>query len=135
MPLEILAPMVVIGIFGIALMLHLSGQSRTDPLTAERAAEAWITQIPGVASRQILLSDDARVALVETDRGPGLLWVFGADCTARLFSAPPAVRETADQIVVTTGDFTAPRIRARLADGADRRRWTDTLTQPPVDPA
>ena len=107
MPLEILAPMVVIGILGIALMLHLTGQSRTDPLTAERAERAWAAQVPWTTAHRITLNDDARVALVETDRGPGLLWVFGADCTARLFTTPPTVREDADQITVTTGDFTA----------------------------
>lgn len=128
MPLEILAPMVVIGIAGIALMLHLSGLSRTQPLTADRVTRDWLAQMPALPPLSVAFSDDSRTALIETAQGPGLLWVFGADTAARLFTDPPTLAETPDRLIVTTGDFTAPRVSIALAGAGDRQRWSGILT-------
>ena len=128
MPLDILAPLVVVAMVGIAAILHMSGMSRVDVLTLDRANEDWIGQYPDLTPQKVTLSSNAMAALVETVRGPGLIWVFGADTVARMFSQTPAISETTSGFILGTGDFTAPRVNVELTDEAERARWVAVLS-------
>ena len=129
MPLEILGPLVVLGILGIAALLHLSGHSAVAPLTQARALSDWTGHYPDTQVRSAELSKDAQAALIQSDQGPGLIWTLGADTTARLFTSPPELSNTHTGLIVRTNDFTAPKLRVVLDDDAARARWTDTLLQ------
>lgn len=130
MPLEILAPMVVLGIAGLALMFHFGGASEIAPLDPARARSEWQTHYPDIPAGEIRLDDAAACALVETPRGPGLLWLMGADTCARLVQIPPRIESRGDKLVIRTGDFTAPRVVVRLADPQAREQWRTALATP-----
>lgn len=128
MPLELLALLVVVGIAGIALILHLTGHSLSDPLTPERASAAWLREFPEAEPEDLRLSDDGRAALVITPIGPGIVWSMGADTAARLLTDPPEVEPDRDGITVRLRDFTAPRIHISLRCKLECRHWTRALT-------
>lgn len=129
MPLEILAILVVLGIGGIVLLLHLTGHTENGEIgSAMQAAAQWGRHFPDLSARDPLLSDDGRVALVATDRGAGVLWSIGADTTARLATGFN-VQETDSGLHLRTGDFAAPHIHAPLADPAHRRQWMHRLKE------
>ena len=129
MPLSILIPMVVIGIAGITLLLHLLGQSRTALLADETAARrAWMREYPEAQPTRIVLSHDHHAALVETQQGPGVVWPMGADTTAR-FLRSAHVERTKDGLRIDLNDFAAPHIHLHLdADEADL--WPTLIRTP-----
>lgn len=114
MPLEIMVGLVVCGIAGIALALHLTGHSRGVVLTHETARQGWLRQFPDNAPTAVRLSSDARAALVECGDGAGVVWAFGADTVAKplasatLTGAPPDMR-------LRFPDFGVPNVSLRLA--------------------
>ena len=120
MPLGILIPMVVIGIAGITLLLHLLGQSKTANLSDEDAARrAWLREFPDAPPRRVVLSHDRHAALIDTDEGPGVVWPMGADTTARLLAGARTER-TATGLRIDLDDFAAPHIHLHLdPDEAD----------------
>lgn len=130
MPLDILGPLVVFGILGIAAILHLGGHSQVTPLSPDRVAREWQAQFPDAAVSDMMISDDGRVALVRTDLGTGMVWTMGADTAARLFDHLPSVRRTKGGLDVRTGDFTAPRIRIALKDAGQQDLWLEHLSGP-----
>ncbi len=77
MPLEILLVLVVGGIVGIALMLHLTGRSRLRVLTRDVAQDEWIRHFPDDDVVDVTVSHDGHSALIRTRAGAGLLWSFG----------------------------------------------------------
>lgn len=129
MPLEILGPMVVIGILGIAALLHFGGHSRVDPLTQERIFKEWEAQYPAAPAQRVKIANDGRAALVETSTGSGLIWTMGADTAARIFDSPPEVTGSGDGLTVRTGDFTAPVVHVTLERAEDRELWQQVLCQ------
>lgn len=130
MPLSILLPLVVFGIAGIVLAVHLTGNSAprrfTDPADA---MAAWNRAFPTRTARSARLSDDARAALIETDAGPGLCWGFGADTTAHPFTTRCEVRDTGNGLRIRFHDIAAPGLTVTLADPAARADWIATLKQ------
>ncbi len=108
MPLEILLVLVVGGIAGITLLLHLSGKSR-------------LRHFPGDAVVDVTISHDCHAALVRTADGPGLLWSFGADTVARRLIDYDWV-EHPKGIQVYFHDFSTPSVLVRL-DDIERRHW------------
>lgn len=116
MPLQILLPMVVIGIAGIVVLLHMLGRSELARLEDDDAARrAWLREYPGTPPARVILSHDRHAALIETARGAGVVWPMGMDTTAR-FLRGATIRRTKDGLCIDLPDFTAPRIRLRLND-------------------
>jgi len=114
MPLSILLPLVVIGIAGITLLLHLLGYSRqTEIASAADAARMWLVHRPEDEVRDAVVATDRHAALLHTARGTGLLWSFGADTTARLLHGAEA-KENGRGVVVHLHDFTAPSVTLHL---------------------
>lgn len=117
MPLSLLLPMVILGIAGIALLLHVLGLSRPALLANKAAARAaWLREFPDDAPSRITLSHDNHAALIETARGHGVVWPMGADTAARYLTGAQITRTEAG-LNISLPDYTAPRIRLQL--GAD----------------
>lgn len=118
MPLEILLTLVGGGIAGIALLLHLTGHSRTFPISDARIARReWLRHFPEDSFRMAYLGGNA--ALIDTDQGMGLLRPFGADTVARRIHA---MTEAPKGIRLTFADFAAPPVTIAL-DPQTRATW------------
>ena len=128
MPLSVLVSLVVVGIAGIALLLHLAGRSRRCVLTREDAETAWERHFPGDIVEQVTVSRDGHAALVLTHLGPGLLWAFGADTVARRLEDFDLI-ETGDGLRVEFHDFTASSVTLVL-DDFERPHWRNLMRDP-----
>ena len=131
MPLQILLPMVVIGIAGLGMLMHLLGYSRPLILPDESTARAqWLRHNPDDQIRDLTLCHSGHAALVQTDHGPGLLWSFGADTVARPLLGATA-RQTANGLTICLPDFAAPRVSLRM-DANESANWAARI--PPASP-
>lgn len=125
MPLHILIALVVGGIGGIALLLHLTGRSRTVVLTADTAPALWLRHFPDERVKSVTVAKNGMAAWIMTDVGPGLVWVFGADTVARrlrehsVTSKPGALR-------VRFHDAAAPWVSIEL-EPDERATWQRLL--------
>lgn len=127
MPLGLLVLLVVAGIAGIALLLHLTGHSRAFEIADETTARReWLRHCPDEDVRAVLIAANRRAALVETDRGRGLLWSFGADTVAQSFDRVE-VTDRPDGLILRLGSFTAPAVRLSLSP-EERAAWRTRLT-------
>lgn len=116
MPLEILGPMVVLGIAGIALALHLLGLTAPRRLTTkDEARAAWLREHPDDDIAQVLLARSGRAALITLASGArGLVYAMGADtCAHPLKGARWQQRKNA--LRVGLPDFAAPHFDIALA--------------------
>ena len=91
MPLWLLVSLVTGGIAGIALALHLLGLSQRRLLDPAGLQDEWRRHFPddtfdAPQGSQFLLTGRRDRALLYPDQGAGLLWVMGADTTARRLS-------------------------------------------------
>lgn len=126
MPLSLLLPMVILGIAGIALLLHLLGLSRPALIASEAAARAaWLREFPEDTPTRVTLSHDNHAALIDTVQGHGIVWPMGADTTARYLTGAEVTR-TPTGLNIDLPDYTAPRIRLRL-DESELERWPALL--------
>jgi|TARA_R110000851_G_scaffold170606_1_gene316929 hypothetical protein len=115
MPLSILLPMVILGIAGIAVLLHVLGLSRRATLSDAAAARAaWLREFPEDAPTKVILCHDHSAALIETAQGRGVVWPMGADTTARYLRGA-RVRQRKTGLTLDLPDYTAPRIRLTLS--------------------
>ncbi len=129
MPLEILLPMVILGIAGITVLLHLLGLSRPVLLANQSAARAaWLDEFPDDPPDRITLSQDHRAALIQTVQGVGVVWPMGADTTAR-YLIDAQITLTAKGLRIDLPDYTAPRINLTL-DTAEADLWPTLLEHP-----
>ncbi|MDQ2094730.1 hypothetical protein [Rhodalgimonas zhirmunskyi] len=129
MPLEILGPMVLLGIVGIGVLLHLMGLSAPHHFACpDDARAAWDNAFPQHPARRATLCADNTAALIDTDAGPGLVWPMGADVAARLL-AGAQIEAHGETLSIRLPDFTAPRIRLPLPQ-EDRATWRDILETP-----
>jgi len=125
MPLEILLALVIGGIAFVALLLHLLGHSRAAPFTQDSARAAWQRHAPEDPPLAIHLSEDARAVLIETAKGPALVFQMGVDSTGhwlenvRLSDTKPGLR-------IDLHDFAAPFCHVRLRPEA-RTRWRQII--------
>ena len=115
MPLSILLPMVMLGIAGIAVLLHLMGLSRRATLADQAAAQAaWLREFPEDAPVHVILCRNNTAALIETARGRGVVWPIGADTTAR-YLRDARLRSVKTGLTLDLPDPTAPHIRLTLS--------------------
>lgn len=123
MPLTLLLPLVVLGIAGIGVLLHLSGQSRPFVIPdAETARREWLRHWPGDTVRAVHLSGGA--ALIETAQGEagqglGLVRPFGADTVAHRLTG---MTERGAALRLSFGDIAAPAVTLTLPP-ATRAAW------------
>ncbi|WP_299662875.1 hypothetical protein [uncultured Ruegeria sp.] len=121
MSLEILLVLVVGGIAGITLLLHMTGKSRLHLLTSETAPDQWLRHFPEDVVIDVTVAHDGHAALVRTEAGAGLLWSFGADTVARHLRDFDWL-ETSDGFEVLFHDFSTPRAIIHL-DETERQHW------------
>ena len=110
MPLHILGPMVVIGVIGVAILLHLMGLSKRLRFDESTARAAWLRHFPDASVRTVHVAPDGHAALIHSTDGPGIVWAMGADSAARfVHGARPEQRP--DQLVLHFRDIGTPTIR------------------------
>lgn len=128
MPLHILGILVIGGIAGIVVLLHLLGLSRPRRFEDEAAARsAWAEEFPEIPANRAVLCRNRAAALIQTAQGPGVVWPMGADSTARFLHGARITR-TRDGLLIRLPDYTAPRIRLVL-DPDEAEAWLTDLEQ------
>ncbi|MBF9050064.1 hypothetical protein GTA62_12150 [Roseobacter sp. HKCCD9010] len=128
MPLPLLLTLVIGGITMVVILLHLLGYSKRLHLESEAIIRReWARHFPEDQVNAAHLSADTLSALVETDHGPGLLWVMGADSTAHR-AEDVTVTERDDGLTIDLHDFAAPGLTVRLPADA-RALWRQKLTE------
>lgn len=128
MPLEILGPLVVIGIAGVAVLLHVLGYSRRVDLSdAALARAAWLREFPETQVLNIAPADNGRAALVISTIGPGVVWAFGADTVARRLP-PDGPDFGAGDMTLTFPDFGTGRMHLPLSPETITQ-WRSTLRE------
>lgn len=126
MPLHILGLLVIGGIGGIAVLLHLLGLTGRKRFADEAAARAaWLDELPDATPTRVILCHNHSAALIETAQGPGIVWPMGADSTARFLTG---ARITARKggVTVRLPDYTAPRVHLQL-DADEAAQWISRL--------
>ena len=126
MPLHILLILVVGGIAGIALALHLLGMTDAGPLHEETARAAWLRAYPDDKVRHIAVSADGRVARIDSIAGRGLVWRMGADTCARRLTGGEVAHARGSRVSVHLGDYAAPRVAVTLTED-EQAAWADWM--------
>lgn len=125
MPLGILLLLVVGGIGGIALVLHMLGKSRVVPLDRARASEGWERHFPDDPAAQLLLAQNGQAALVSTRVGHGIVWQMGAD-TVACYLRGHQIKSAPGQLHVTFDDFGIPGVRITLSE-SEHTVWRNMM--------
>lgn len=125
MSLSILLMLVIGGIAGIALLLHLTGKSKLRLMDSEDARAAWHRHVPDDAVQQVIVAEDGHAALILTDQGPGLVWSFGIDTVARHLLDFDLI-DDGQTLNVIFHDYTAPKAILHLTD-AERQHWQSLM--------
>lgn len=126
MPLELLLILVIGGISGIALVLHLTGHSQIPPMDDATARAGWLRHYPDEPAIDLLLARNGRAAVVFTADEHGVVWQTGADTIARKLG-DHAFQETPGGLVIRFDDFGAPRLKLALSD-AEASNWKQQLS-------
>jgi hypothetical protein len=123
MPLPILIALVVLGIAGIAALIHFMGFSRVRPLRDKADARAaWLREFPDHQPIRVTLCQSGKGALIDTANGPGLVWAMGDDRTARLLTGVE-VTSRSTGLTLRLSDYAAPRITLPLTP-EESALWT-----------
>ncbi len=127
MPLSVLIPVVVIGIAGIAVILHLLGLTAPRRIADEaEALAAWAREFPEAPAIDARISADQRAALIELCNGEtGLVWCIGADTVARPLAGADVI-ETETGLDFYLQDMAAPHVSVALSP-QDRPRWKEFI--------
>ncbi|UYV36235.1 hypothetical protein N4R57_14560 [Rhodobacteraceae bacterium D3-12] len=126
MPLSILLPLVVVGIGGITILLHLLDLSRPLHFADEQAARAaWEREFPDIPATGAILCKTRTAALIETRDGPGVVWAMGVDSAARALDGARAARKPKG-LMLYLPDFTAPKLFLAL-DQDEADLWLSRL--------
>lgn len=128
MPLHILLLLVIGGIAGIALALHLLGLSQTPAMTPDSARKGWLRHRPDDTILHIDLARDGHAARVTTQAGRGIVWHMGADTCARLLDGHNNVCIEQKALTLRLNDYTAPKIRLHL-DPDEQDDWAKWISQ------
>jgi hypothetical protein len=128
-PLSILLLLVLGGIAGIALALHLLGLTKTPQFTDETAANAWLRHHPDDTVLSVHLTQDGRAARVLTDRGRGIAWHMGADTCVRRLDGTEEAHARGDQVALHLNDYSAPRVNLILT-ADEQEEWANWMIEP-----
>ncbi len=132
MPLPILGALVVFGIGGLVLLIHLFGWTRRPQYADEaEASAALLTDYPHADIRNITLADDRRAALFDLTEGVGYAALFGDGRLTRLIHVDDVkgVEDTPSGLAIRLTDYTAPRLTVAMTDTAERQAWARRLTR------
>ncbi|MEL7133595.1 MAG: hypothetical protein AAGK77_14425 [Pseudomonadota bacterium] len=122
MPLHILVVLVVFGIAGITLALHLLGLSRTAPFADGTARAAWLRAYPDDEILSIQITREGHVARITTTQGKGILWQMGTHDCARRLTGQETLTCKAGGAVLHLNDYAAPRVRLPLSS-SEQTEW------------
>ena len=125
MPLDILLVLVVGGIAGIAILLHVTGRSERKRFSPDTIAASWARHFPEDNLHDCLLAQNKEAALVTTDQGIGLIWAFGADDVARVLTDYD-LRPYTKGLHFTFHDYATPGVWLTLTN-QERTIWTKRL--------
>lgn len=125
MPLSVLLPMVVLGISGIALLLHLLGKSGRLRLDREAAIAGWQREMGHTKVQQVLLAPSGHAALVQSDTGAGLVWVLGRDTVARTLG-PGSLTRAKGRLRVSFSDYGSNDVILDLPPDT-QKLWIETV--------
>jgi len=124
MPLIVLLPVVIFGILGIAVLLHLMGKStRLALVNEDQVRQIWQAQYPNSTIRRVHLASTRTQALLETATGIGLVWSMGIRAACRELPLAPVVSKTPSGFDISTGDYTAPKQVFRFDDPKEAAHW------------
>lgn len=138
MPLEILAPFVVLAVAVIMLVISRSGLSRSATLTdSDAITRRFQIDHPEVEVRSVWIDNSQKTALLTLSAEPlpsgalGLVKAVGDRTTTRLLlpGSLKSVAEQSDGLHLHSADFTWPRHTVKLKDPDDRAQWL-TLLRP-----
>lgn len=127
MPLHILGVLVVVGLIGLAVLMHTMGLTTRRKLSnTEDARAAWQREFPRIPPGSVLLCRNGTSALLETAQGPGVVWAMGEDTTAR-FLTGGQLQQQGRKLILRLPDFSAPRITLHLSDDEidTHRHWLE----------
>ena len=127
MPLHILLILVIGGIAGFAVAVHLLGLSKAPAFTTGTAYDAWLRAHPGDDIQSVTITSDGRAARVTTATGRGVLWQMGADSCARALSGSEELTRKDTTTTLHLDDYSAPKVRLSLTP-AEHRAWQDWMT-------
>lgn len=126
MPLLILAPMVIIGIAGIAIALHFMGFSQRRLLTSSEAVQrAWAREFPNLQVAKVLVASGHHALVTLRGGGCGLVWSMGADTAARPFGLG-AVKYSDSGLTFHFGDPAVGSIYVPLGP-EQLTQWRETI--------
>lgn len=126
MPLEIFATIVVLGITAVIVLIHFMGFSRKFLIDSDETARSqWLRHWPDDTVSEVHRASEGHAALIESNEGPGLLWSFGADTTARRV-ASAKISPCDKGLRFDLHDFTAPHVTIRLTPD-EMQLWQQTL--------
>ncbi|WP_425097605.1 hypothetical protein [Tropicibacter sp. S64] len=130
MPLHLLVPLVVGGIFAIMIATVVMGMNKPRRFESEADARyAWEREFPQIEVKALALSRAGNAALVDTMIGPGLVFAIGADSTARLLSGTRTTR-TENGLTLHLPDYTAPTVHLAL-DPEEASVWATRIEAAP----
>ncbi|WP_136443218.1 hypothetical protein [Pacificoceanicola onchidii] len=122
MPLHLLVPLVVGGIFAIMIATVLMGMNKPRRFeTDKEAVYAWSREYPRASVLQTSLAANKSAALIRSEEGLGLVWAIGADSTAR-FLAGAVVSQTVTGLTLELPDYAAPGVQLEL-EPDEARDW------------
>lgn len=128
MPLSVLGPLVVFGLLAVALTIRLLGVSHPFVFRSEDdVRRALARHMPARVGGAVLIAQDGRCALVETDAGGVLIWAFGADTVARGL-AGAAAKPNRRGLRVDLHSFASPGPRLRLT-AEERPLWQEKIKE------
>lgn len=91
------------------------------PLTEKAVSRAWRAAFPADKISQVDIAATGRAALVETDKGLGILWRLGTGMMTRRLPCR-SIDDHASGLRLRFADLTAPVVLLRL-DPEEKVRW------------
>lgn len=130
MSLELLGPLVVIGVAGLVWLVHVMGWTRS-PVFADLAAaeQVFLQDHPRAEIADGALADDRRAALFQTAEGVGFAGWLGDGPLTRHFRRGEAISaaQAGDRLSIGVADFGAPVFALRLKEAETRAKWRRRL--------
>ncbi|MFZ1681199.1 MAG: hypothetical protein WAT70_09265 [Rhizobiaceae bacterium] len=130
MSLALLAILVVGGVSGILLAIHLAGGTRDVRLEAPEAAmRRFALDFPEAAPRAVILDAGGDAAFLDTDAGVGLVQAIGDRYLTRLIAPGQAEmsRPAPDRLALVFAETGLPPAIYAFADTADCERVAGLL--------